>query len=147
MGTHEEQAEIADANRLYLKMLANKRVVLSGARYDNLIDRLESRPRRDELNLCSNRQRCGIQDEYIAWIGTENKPLDLKFGESGSLCAVGSKYGKAVSAANTLIDWVVKNPNADTFIDDDKILDTLNGLRDAILDVEKTEELSREEEN
>ena len=74
----------------YDKMIAGERVIVGECDYDEIIAVCGSRDRIDELASCVNRNRCGVLDEYVAWIGHENKPLDLELGACGSLYAVGS---------------------------------------------------------
>ncbi len=44
---------------------------------------------RDDVATCRNRNRVGVLDEFVAWIGNANKPKDLEFHPNGY--AIGSK--------------------------------------------------------
>ncbi len=74
----------------YNRLISGERIVMSGKRHDRLIDECGCRCRMNELASCLNLNRCGINDEYVAWIGPENKPHDLELGAGGSLYAIGS---------------------------------------------------------
>jgi hypothetical protein len=88
--THIEEMAKAGATALYVRLMRGDRTVVSEQSYDNLIDHCSNRYRMGELASCQNRHRCGVNDGFVAWIGSENKPLDLELGADGSLFAVGS---------------------------------------------------------
>lgn len=55
---------------------------------DAMIDLMCKTDYGSEIRSCRNRQRCGIQDAYVAWIHDSAKPTDLEFKPEGY--AIGS---------------------------------------------------------
>jgi len=35
----------------------------------------------DDIRSAYNARRCGVHDAYVAWIGNENAPADLRYGD------------------------------------------------------------------
>ena len=56
-------------------MVKGRRVVIS----DTQLDTISQTDYGSEIRSCRNRQRCGIQDAYVAWIHESAKPTDLEF--------------------------------------------------------------------
>jgi len=78
----------------YGRLITGERLKMSISRYLILIDVCGSRDRMDELASCLNRDRCGFEDSYVAWVGKEHRPDDLVWGGGGSFYAEGSVTGK-----------------------------------------------------
>lgn len=60
-------------------MLAGNRVIMSHGQMDELLNRPES----TLVASCYNARRCGILDEFVAWIGDENQPADMVYRDGG----------------------------------------------------------------
>ena len=71
----------------YGRMIGGSCVVLNDDRNCGLIEEGGSMERIDELASCVNRNRCGVHDGLVAWIGFENKPTDIEYKD---MYAVGS---------------------------------------------------------
>jgi len=65
------------AHENYEKVITGKRIVIDELAYDDIIDYGGCRNRITELASFQNRNRVGIRDQYVAWIGKEHKPTDL----------------------------------------------------------------------
>lgn len=78
MGPFEKKVESSSvSDDKVARMLRGERVVLSDEYFDQI---LASHPDvANDIASCHNRKQIGTKDQYVAWIGDENKPKDLEY--------------------------------------------------------------------
>ena len=65
----EAEFKAAAANTL-CRLLRGERVITN--------DEVLTAIGRNDVASCFNARRCGVLDQYVAWIGDDNKPADLR---------------------------------------------------------------------
>ncbi len=61
------------------RMLRGERVIVC----EEVLDAID----RIDICTCSNAKRVGILDQFVAWIGKENRPKDLEYNPNTGMCS------------------------------------------------------------
>lgn len=72
----------------YDRLTRGERVVMSEDQMNSLIDQFCHEDNMIEIASCLNRNRVGILDQYVVWIGEQNKPTDLEYGNPDAFGSV-----------------------------------------------------------